>query len=171
MTPEFSRRFTLDAIGSMPRTVNIEADADERAALAVRFGLVTLEELTASAVLSASALGIETSGRLAARVIQQCVVTAEPVASQINEPFTLRFVAPDLLTTDADELELSDSDCDVIELDRDAIDLGEAVAQTLGLALDPFPRCADERARDTERQWVAGEEAGPFAGLKDLLEP
>jgi uncharacterized metal-binding protein YceD (DUF177 family) len=169
VTPEFSRRYTLDSLGSAPRKVSIEATAEECAAVAARFGLVALESLTATATLTASARGIEATGRMAAKVVQSCVVTAEPVAALIDEPFTLRFVEPDLLASDAEETELSDDDCDLIEIDSGAIDLGEAVAQTLGLALDPFPRCAEERAREDERKWVAGEEAGPFAGLKGLL--
>lgn len=171
MTPEFSRRYPLDSIGSTPRTVTIEANADELAAVAARFDLVTLDKLTATATLTASALGIEVSGLLTARIVQSCVVTAEPVMAQIEEPFTLRFVEPELMASDAEELELSDADCDLIEVDKGAADLGEAVAQTLGLALDPFPRCETERAREEERKWVAGEEAGPFAALKGLLEP
>lgn len=170
MTPEFSRRYALDSIGSAERTINIEANPDERKAIAARFDLVSLDELKAVAVLAASALGIEAIGRLTARVVQSCVVTADPVAARIDEPFTLRFVDPDLMATDSEELELSDADCDLMEIDAGAIDLGEAVAQTLGLALDPFPRCETERAREMERKWVVGDEPGPFAALKGLLE-
>ena len=169
MTPEFSRRTTIDSIGSVPRHVKIAATSEECAALAVRFELVALESLSAAATLVAGARGIEANGRMTARVVQSCVVTAEPVTSLINEPFTLRFVEPDLVASDAEETELSDDDCDLIEIDNGAVDLGEAVAQTLGLALDPFPRCAEEQAREDERKWVAGEDAGPFAGLKGLM--
>lgn len=170
MSPEFSRRFALDTIGSIPRAVTVEASAQECAAVAARFGLVALESLNAAATLVASASGIETTGRFIADVVQSCVVTGEPVATHFDETFTLRFVDPELLVSDADEIELSDDDCDLIEMDAGAVDLGEAVAQTLGLALDPFPRSAAERARDDERKWVAGEDAGPFAGLKGLLK-
>ncbi len=170
MTPEFSRRFGLDTIGSIPRNVAIEASPEERAAVAARFDLVSLDSLTATATLVASAIGIETQGHFVADVVQNCVVTGDPVAAHLDEVFTLRFVAPDLLVGEVDEIELSDDDCDLIEMDAGGVDLGEAVAQTLGLALDPFPRSAAERAREDERKWVAGEDAGPFAGLKGLLK-
>lgn len=171
MTPEFSRRFPLDSIGSTPRSVSIDATADERAAIASRFGLAALETLKATATLTASARGIEIAGRLTANIGQSCVVTGDAVAAYVDEKFTLRFVDPDVLASGTEEIELSDSDCDLIEIEGGAVDLGEAVAQTLGLALDPFPRCAAEQAREDERKWVAGEEAGPFAGLKGLLKP
>lgn len=169
MIHEFSRRFALETIGAEPRRVSIEASADERVALAGRFDLASLGTLTATAILRMSAAGVEASGRLVALAVQRCVVTADAVPVQIEEAFALRFVDPDLLIGGSDEIELSDEDCDLIAIEGGAIDLGEAVAQTLGLALDPFPRCNAERARDEERKWVAGEDAGPFAGLKGML--
>lgn len=169
MTPEFSRRFALDTISNVAREVSIEATAEERAALAARFGLVALDHLAAIATLVESALGVEAAGRFTAGVIQSCVVTGEAVTAAIGEDFRLRFVDPALFASDADEIELSDADCDVMELDAGAADLGEAVAQTLGLALDPFPRSAG--AGPEEQNWSAGPDAGPFAGLKGLLKP
>lgn len=171
MTPEFSRRYTLDSIGSAPRTVTIEADADERAALAKRFDLIALDALTAQAVLTAVAGGVEARGTIHAALAQACVVTSDPVPATIDEPFALRFIA-DMPSGDGDDeegLELSDADCDVLPLDGSAIDLGEAAAQTLGLALDPFPR-SPESTQGEERVWKSGEDGGAFSGLKGLLK-
>ena len=67
-------------------------------------------------------------------------------------------------------LELSELDCDMLPHDGKTIDLGEAIAETLALALDPYPRSADAEARlraagviDEEAARAAG---SPFAGLK-----
>jgi uncharacterized metal-binding protein YceD (DUF177 family) len=166
MTPEFSRRFALDTIGTAPRDVAIEADVEERAALARRFGLVALDHLGATATLVRDGLGIAATGRFAAGVIQICVVTGDPVPAALSEDFTLRFIDAALLASDAEEIELSDADCDVIECDGGAVDLGEAVAQSLGLALDPFPR--SPAAGTSEGSWSTGPDAGPFAALKKL---
>jgi uncharacterized metal-binding protein YceD (DUF177 family) len=67
---------------------------------------------------------------------------------------------------------------DVVFYAGTAIDLGEAVAETMSLSLDPWPRVADAEAvlRDAG---VKGEEealaqTGPFAALaalKDKLKP
>lgn len=172
MTPEFSRRYALDSIGTAPRTVSIEADEAERAALAERFDLTALDALTASAVLTAVAGGVDVKGAIHAVLAQACVVTSEPVPATIDEPFALRFIAG--LSTDSgddeDGLELSDAECDILPLDDGAIDLGEAAAQTLGLALDPFPR-SPESLTGKERVWKSGEEGGAFAELKGLLDP
>lgn len=169
MIAEFSRKFPLDSLGSVPRRVSIDATETERSAIAARFDLAALNALAATATLTASQRGVDVVGRLAARLVQNCVVTGDPVVTTIDEPFSLRFVEADQLASDNEETELSETDCDLIAIDRGTIDLGEAVAQTLGLALDPFPRSPAERARENERKWVAGEDAGPFANLKGLL--
>lgn len=171
MTPEFSRRYALDSIGSVPRVVTIEADEAERSALAKRFDLVVLETLTADATLTAVAGGVEARGTMHAVLSQACVVTSDPVPATIDEPFVLRFIAdlPADGVDDEEGLELSDADCDLLPLENGAIDLGEAAAQTLGLALDPFPR-SPEGSQGAERVWKSGEEGGAFSGLKGLLK-
>ena len=42
---EFSRPFRIDTLGAEPRPVEIEAEPEERAALARRFGLVAIDRL------------------------------------------------------------------------------------------------------------------------------
>ena len=69
-------------------------------------------------------------------------------------------------------MELAEGELDIVPYEGGAIDLGEAAAQTLVLALDPWPRAPDAdvalRAAGVLRE---GEE-GPgnaFAKLKGLL--
>ncbi len=168
MKPEFSRTFALDTLGTAPRSVAIEADAGERAALARRFELVSVESLRAKADLVVRAAGIDAVGTMEARVTQACVVTDEPVQATLEVPFSLRFVDPIALAAGEEEVELHDADLDVVAHDGGAIDLGEAVAQTLGLSLDPFPRSRNAPP-EGESVWRAGPDAGPFAALKGLL--
>jgi len=170
---EFSRTFRRDEIGDRARDVRIEANEDERAALARRFDLQALDGLAGTAAITRSAAGIRASGRIEARVVQNCVVTGQPVPAAIDEPFELLFVEEAALASDAEEIELSSADCDVIGYDGQAIDLGEALAQTLALALDPFPRAPGADAVLREAGVLKEEEAGAFgalAGLKQALE-
>ena len=72
-----------------------------------------------------------------------------------------------------EEVELSESEMDVVFHDGAAIDVGEAVAETLSLGLDPYPRApgADEALKAAGVK--SEEEAGPFAalaGLRDKLK-
>jgi uncharacterized metal-binding protein YceD (DUF177 family) len=167
--PELSRRITLDRIGTAPVTARVDATAAERAALAWRFGWLAIERLTADAVLIAGAGGIDAKGTLHATLAQACVVTGDAVRATIAQPFHIRFVAPDAADMATETVDLSPDEIDLMDHDGGAVDLGEAVAQTLALAVDPFPRSAgaDTRLKDAG---VLGEgETGPFAGLKGLL--
>jgi uncharacterized metal-binding protein YceD (DUF177 family) len=169
MTPEFSRRFTLAEIGSMPRSVSITADASECAAMAKRFGLLSVASLSMNGELVARAAGIDASGTIKAQVTQSCVATGEPVSAILDEPFHILFTALEV-ANEADEIELSPDACDEMEHDGNAVDLGEAAAQTLALVLDPFPRAANAW-EILAKAGVAkeGEESvGPFAALKAL---
>lgn len=165
--PEFSRRISLADIGR-EREIAIEADGRECAALAERFGLVSIQSLSATAELHAKVVGIEARGTIRAGVTQSCVASGAPVEQSVEEPFHILFIAPG--EPGGDEIEISAEDCDQMEHDGQAVDLGEAAAQTLALALDPFPRARDAEAVLAEAGVVPeGEEAtGPFAALKAL---
>ena len=166
---EFSRPERVDQIGNVPRPIRIAADEQERAALARRFALVAVNRLEASFAVRAEAGAVRVEGRVDADVTQACSVTDVPIHVVVDEPVDLRFVADD---TADEEVELDREQIDTVAYDGGVIDLGEAAAETMALALDPFPRApdADLALRDAG---VLGEgEAGPFsalAALKDKL--
>ncbi len=170
--PEFSRIVRVDTIGERPRTIEIAADESEREALATRFGLIAIGRLEGRAAIARVAGGISATGRIAAAVEQACVATGESVPATIDEPFALKFVT-ESADVPADEVELSEGELDIIDFDGQAVDLGEALAQTLALALDPFPRSPGADAVLKAAGVLSEEEAGPFgalAGLKQSLE-
>lgn len=165
---EFSRELRLDTLGSTPRALTIEADEAERAALAERFGLVSLESLGADLSLSRDGPGVALTGRMRARVIQACVASGAPVPAAIEEPIALSFREAPADGRPDEEVELGEGDLDVMFIDGGAIDIGEAVAQSLALALDPFPRAPEAEAALKEAGVKSEEEAGPFAALAAL---
>ena len=165
MTPEFSRPERIETIGEHERVIVIEADAAERAALAGRFGLLALDRLTARLSLRRDLGGIAVAGHVAAAVTQACSVTGDPIDAMIDEPVALRFVAA---SAGEDEVELSDDALDTIEIDGAEIDLGEAAAETMALALDPFPRGPGAAAALRAAGVIGEDEAGPFGALAGL---
>jgi len=170
VSAEFARPQRVDTIGDEPRTVEIEADAQERAALARRFDLIGIERLAGTFTIRRDAAGIVAEGRVAAAVTQACSVTGDPLPATIDEPVALRFVPE--VDAGQDEVELGDGDIDVIPYDGGLIDLGEVAAETLALALDPFPRGPNAEAALKEAGVLSEEQAGPFsalAALKDKL--
>jgi uncharacterized metal-binding protein YceD (DUF177 family) len=166
--PEFSRPVRLDTVGDGARHIAIEANEAERTALARRFGLLGIERLEAQADLRGVAGGVLASGRLRAAVTQACVAGGEPVAAVVDEPFELKFMPEDSVSED--EIELAEGDLDIVGFEGGAIDLGEAAAQTLLLALDPFPRAADADALLRAAGVLDEQDVGPFAALKTLKD-
>ena len=171
--PEFSRPVRLDTLGAEPREMTIEADEAERAALARRFGLVRIDRLAADAALVRNGDEIVASGRIAAAVTQSCVASGEPVESLLEEPFELVFRPAPTSGRPDEEVELSQGELDVIFYDGAWIDLGEAVAETLFLSLDPYPRSPAAADALKAAGVQSEEESGPFgalAGLRDKLK-
>ncbi len=74
----------------------------------------------------------------------------------------------DLDSPETEEIELSDEDCDMVALDGEWIDMGETVAQSLALNLDPYPRAPDADATLRKLGVLSEDETGPFAALKGL---
>lgn len=165
---EFSREVRLDTLGSAPRALAIEAHEEERAALARRFGLVALEALAADLTLTRDGAGVALTGRLRAEVVQTCVASGAPVAAKIDEPIAVRFRDPPTAGRPDEEVELGENDLDVMFIESGAIDVGEAAAQGLALALDPFPRAPEADSALREAGVKSEEEAGPFAALAAL---
>ena len=168
---EFSHIIKLDAIGAGASSIRLSADARTREALAVRFDLAALESLDAELSVSRDPKGVLAEGRIHAALSQYCIATGDPVPTVLDEPVKIRFV-PEPVERLETEIELEADDCDSMFYDGQSIDLGEAVAQSLGLALDPYPRSPDA-AEELKAAGVKAEDeiapTGALAGLKDLL--
>lgn len=166
--PEFSHVVTL-AEAAQGRTMRLEADEAVRAAIAKRLDLVALDRFVVTAEVRAVAGGMAAKGEIEAVVVQGCAATALPVPAKLTEPFDLRFLKGAEPAVDPDEeIEISDGDCDILPLEDDRVDIGEAAVQTLSLALDPFPRHPDADRILAEKGVLREEQAGPFAALAKL---
>ncbi|MDE1903821.1 MAG: DUF177 domain-containing protein [Alphaproteobacteria bacterium] len=133
---EFARPIELSRLNQGEQRFAISANAAERGALAARFGLVALDKLEAAVRLGRIAGGlVRLEAELTADVTQTCVVTLDPVKNHVAENFTVLYGEGG----EAREVTL-DGEAETIEpIVGGIIDIGEAVAQQLSLALDPFP--------------------------------
>ncbi len=166
--PEFSRPMTLAAAARQSDAIDLAADGVECAALARRFGLPEIDRLAASLSLRVVDDAVHATGTIAAALTQSCAATGEPIAVTIAEPFALRF-EPEPSDV-AEEVEVDSADCDVLYYEGEAIDLGEAVAQTLLLSLDPYPRIAEADAVLRAKGVKSEEEGGAFGALAALRD-
>ena len=171
MSETFSCRLNLDRVHDGTRIDLVATDA-ERADIARRLGLVSLERLAAHCVLDHLGPGnpgttIRARGRIKASLAQACVATDEPLAAFVDEPFELQF-QPEPTRVPDDEIELSGEELDTIFHDGLAIELGEAIADTLAVSIDPYPRGPNAEVALQAAGVLSEEQAGPFAALAAL---
>lgn len=168
MTPEFSRPVRAEHIKRLSGDTHIEASEAERVALIQRFGLLALDRLEASYSLSEEGEGFVARGHVTATLAQPCVATGLPVPEAIDTDFTLRFVTESATVEEGEEMELDADDVDTIGFDGQTIDMGEAVAETMALAMMPYPRSPDADAFLKQAGVISEEQASPFAALLAL---
>ena len=165
--PEFSRLIDIRKIDG--RELELAATSAECAALAKRFSLVSVGSLRARVSLARDGEVVTANGRLMADIVQSCAISAEDLPVHVDEPLALRFlsenaVAPPL----SEEEELSADACDEIPFTGDRIELGEALAQSLALSIDPFATGPDAERVRREVGLQDEDLAGPFAKLAAL---
>lgn len=167
MTDRFFHHLRLDQIRDGER-LDLVADEAERLAIAERLRLPRLDRLEAHVTLGRTGETVRASGRLGASLCQSCVVTNEPVPTHVDEAFDVAFIPAPAPSAPDEEIELGEQDCDVVFYDGAAIDLGTAIADTLALSLDPYPRSAGAEASLKEAGVLTEEQASPFAVLAQL---
>lgn len=170
--PEFSRLVKVGVATRAGAPVQLSADAAERTALATRFGWSALDRLEAHYALEhGEDGGAFVRGTLTADLAQPCIATGEPVPEHVESDFALRLVAEGSEAVDAaDEIEIDALDCDTVTYSGDQFDLGEAIAQTLALAVDPWPRSKDADAVLKQAGVKQESDMSPFAALAALTK-
>jgi len=167
MPDPFYHRLAIDRIRDGEQ-LELIADDVERRAVAERLALVTLDRLEASVVLERNGALIRAAGHIRASLEQACVATGEPVRETVDEPFELVFMPEPEANRPDEEIELSKDECDTIFYEGGSMDLGSAIADTLALTIDPYPRSEGADAALRQAGVLSEEQAGPFAALAKL---
>jgi hypothetical protein len=155
--PELHRPLAADRVGPDGLDATVHATAAECAALADRMGIPAVRALDCRFRLTrVSGDSIAAAGHLYARLVQTCVLTAEDFETAVEERFAVRFVPAGQESDDPDPEAV-----DEIPFAGGMLDLGEAAAEQLGLALDPYPRMPGAELPAAAEE----EQPHPFAGL------
>jgi uncharacterized metal-binding protein YceD (DUF177 family) len=173
-SPEFSRPIDIARIGSSEVVHDISADAGERAALAQRFGLLGMDRLEGRVRLRRTHGGtmVRLAAHFTAEVTQACVVSLEPVHNHVEDDFVILFgdAQPGQDVTVDPE-----SEGDIEPFPDGPLDIGEAVAQELSLALDPYPHApgaqVEAAAPPDDAPEAPEPRVNPFAALEKLKKP
>jgi uncharacterized metal-binding protein YceD (DUF177 family) len=133
--------FAVADIPETGRRVDLVADDKAREAIAKIANLNALPQLEAGFDLTRQGSGgLHVSGRVAATVVQTCVVTLEPVESLIDEAVDLTFqpeAAPGGATSG---FHTADADDPPDALRDGVVDLGAVATEFLLLGIDPYLR-------------------------------
>ncbi len=160
-------RLRLSQVQRSPPTLELQADAGRRAAIAKALDLRALDRFTAQVQVTPWLDGLEVTAHWQADIAQTCGVSLDPFDSALSGEFTVRAVpegspaAGDLaseVTVDPDAPDPPDL------LQGEEVDVGAYLVEHLALEVDPFPR-----KPGVEFEPPAPESpASPFAVLKAL---
>lgn len=177
MSTPIAHNYNLARLGNAGDTVGFEAAEEERAAIAILAGALSLSRFAVRVELKKlSPNRFLLDYRLGANVTQACVVTLEPVVSHIEREFRreLHFEGGarhgSRLPVQALDVDLSSQDPEAAD-EKEEIgslhyDLAGPALEEFLLALDPYPRCQGAAFQAGEEGETARE--NPFAVLKSL---
>ncbi len=169
--PELSRPLQVDRISAGGMAEHVVARPSEREALAKRFGLIELPRLEADLNIDhAEGRMIAVTGTITADVVQQCVVTLDPVPAHITDTIDILYAPAGMLDVGANPPHSDELDNDAPEpIVNGTIDLGELVSQHLAVALDPYPRKEGAMLENgSAGSMDEGKPVTPFAKLKEM---
>ncbi|MGB3502328.1 MAG: DUF177 domain-containing protein [Mesorhizobium sp.] len=151
--------------------VTVKPTEKELAALAAEHGLIAVGSFEAELLARDwKRTGVIVTGRVRAEIVQECVVTLEPISALIDQQIEATFVpegSPLARPADPDgemffDLDGPDSP-EVFEGDK--IDVGALAEEIFALAIDPYPRKQGAELPSAGD----GQQQSPFARLRDRL--
>jgi hypothetical protein len=150
------------------RNFSLVADEKTRSAIANLAGLRALSRLEATFdVTPRGRDGLHVTGRVSATVGQNCVVTLEPIESEVQEDIDLVFApaaAPAIVEEDGEQVAITTVDAPE-PLIGGTIDLGSLTTEFLILGIDPYPR---KPGAMFEPPTTGESVSGPFGALAAL---
>lgn len=168
-----SKRINVSRLPKDGMRLSIESTAPQRAALAESHGLLSVEHFSAD--LKAAPWrgdGVKVTGTLRAEVVQQCVVTLEPLAAGVETAVEGVFVpegSPGAAPGQGErgEIVVHTDAPDLPEVfTGHFVDIGALAEEHFELALDPYPR--KPGAQFDEPAPAIDERVSPFSGLSAL---
>jgi hypothetical protein len=151
--------------------LDLVADTQVRAGLAVLAGVTDIFRLEAALDVVRHGNGLRVTGRVSATVGQTCVVTLEPMQNEVAEPIDVIFasVPSDFAAAGLDAEDLAEDALDGGEppeiLSDGTADVGAIAAEFLLLGIDPYPRKPGAEFKPPAEQ---GAVVSPFAALAQL---
>ncbi|MEM7617963.1 MAG: DUF177 domain-containing protein [Pseudomonadota bacterium] len=184
---EWSHFFDVDDLGKEGREeLTISASEEECKDIARRINVLRIKDISADLVISRSAGTYHVTGSFTANVTQECVVTLDPIETNLSESVegwfadkesTVSFAAAKREREGAKshgEVEILEESDDPEPLIEGIIDLGELVTQHLSLAVPSYPHKEGVEFEVTDDKFKINENSplkkNPFEALKGWKE-
>ena len=135
----------IEDIPETGRRIELEPDAATRAAIARHAGVAGLPRLKAGFdLMRLGEDGVRVAGTVSATVDQNCVVTLDPIQSEVEEPVDLLFTPQPTPLPEPSQGPLAADAAEPPEPLQDGlVDLGAVATEFLLLGIDPYPRKPD----------------------------
>ena len=136
-------RLRLGDVQRSPRTLELEADASRRVAIAEALDLLALSRFVADVRVSSWLDGLEIAASWRADIVQTCGVSLDPFDTALSGRFTVRAVpeGSPAAGDPASEITVDPEAEDPPDLlEGDEVDVGAYLVEHLALEVDPFPR-------------------------------
>jgi uncharacterized metal-binding protein YceD (DUF177 family) len=156
----------LDDVPETGLHFDLVADENVRAGLAVLAGVLGVPRLEAAIDVARHGNGLRATGRVTATVGQTCVVTLDPMESQVDEFIDVVF-APASAEEFADQNAAFEADEPPEALSDGTADIGALAAEFLLLGIDPYPRKPGAEFTPPRQDSAT---ATPFAALTKLKD-
>lgn len=174
--PQIAVPVEFTSIGNVPEDRRVQPAADVRERLAAAWGVLEVPQLIADLTLVRQKDGVvHVTGTVKAAVVQECVVSFQPVRQEIEELIDSRFSdrAAPVDPGQRAGLEVHiDVAAETPEPVRDGlIDISTLVLEHAALAIEPYPRAEGAEIPEEYANKGGSSEESPFAMLSQLVDP
>lgn len=165
---DFHFRVKLDDVPPNGLQIAPHVSPDIYPSLCARFNVDQLDDLKISlSVTRFDKAGLYVHGAMSGKVCQTCVVSLEPVWSDVNVDFEVEFQPQDVI--DKLGIDPDDFEQDIPELiEEGGANIGDVAAQIFALEIPLYPRHPNAQLDDQRGLAIAEKSESPFAILRSL---
>ncbi|MEP7030488.1 MAG: DUF177 domain-containing protein [Pseudolabrys sp.] len=159
---------SVDDIPESGMRIEIDAPAATLAELKEIAAVREIERVTAAFNVTRNGARVHVAGEVKAKVGQTCVVTLEPIETEVAEAVDVTFAPAPAGASAAKEIDVRPDREPPEPLLDGKVDLGRLATEYLVLGIDPYPRKAGATFVPPK---VETKDPNPFAALEALKKP
>ena len=174
--PKIAEPLEVSSIGSAPVDHQVRTTEESRRQLATAWGVLEVPQLTADLTIERKKDGVVlVNGTVNGEIVQECVVSFQPVRQRIDEVVESRFTERPS-EGHADQRPGAEIHVDVAAETPDPLrdgrlDIGTVILEHAALAIEPYPRAEGAEIPEKYARKNGDFAESPFAKLSQLVDP